>query len=41
MGDNSQKGIFGGSSFLPKDSFIKNGCFVTAGTEYSSYYDVA
>ena len=41
LGDNIQKSIFGGSGYLPQDSFIQNECFVTSGSEYSTYLDVA
>lgn len=30
VGDNLQKDVFGGSGFLPRDSFIQNEYFVTA-----------
>ena len=41
IGNNLVKDIFGGSGFLPKDSFIKDDCFVTASFEYESYWDIA
>jgi 6-phosphofructokinase 1 len=41
LGDNIQKDIFGGSGFLPKDAFINNDSFVTSGSEYHNYLDIA
>jgi 6-phosphofructokinase 1 len=41
VGDNAEKGIMGGSKFLPIDSFMPDDAFVIASKDHSSIKDIA
>lgn len=41
QGDNLDKDVFGGSGFIPRDSFQEDGTFVTSRKDYLTYRDMA